>query len=291
MPDDRRGNPNPRSSGSPVLTPPRRRRNGDGPGRGLLVALGLVVVVGAAAWWGRSWILGGPLTPPPVEVDSTTVDESALRATDPSADMEPFEGLPSLEESDPWLREEAADLSPDPEWPTWLETEGLVDRAVLGVVNVATGESPAPQLPFMQPSDTFGVVVDGDRTFADPENGRRYDALVRAVTSLDAQATARFYRGIGPLLGAGLRQLGFVDREFDEFARSALDVVLEAEVPDGPLELRQEGIVWAYVDPELEALSPATKHLLRLGPDNLRRLQSWARSFAAASGLERTPAP
>jgi hypothetical protein len=153
------------------------------------------------------------------------------------------------------------------------------------VVNVAAGESPAAQLPFLQPSDTFAVVTEGDRTYADPENGRRYDALVGAVTSLDARASARFYRGIGPLLESGLQQLGFVDREFDEFARSALDVILEVEVPEGPLEVEEDGIVWSYVDPELENLSPASKHLLRLGPDNLLRIQSWARSFGEASGL------
>jgi hypothetical protein len=222
-------------------------------------------------------------------VDTATVDESTPRTSTGLVDMEPFEELPSIAESDGWLREEAAELSADPQWPTWLDADGLVDRTVLGVVNVAGGESPAEQLPFLQPSDTFAVIVEGDRTFADPENGRRYDAMVRAITSLDVRATARFYRGVGPLLGEGLRQLGFIDRDFDEFARSALDVVLEARVPQGPLEVEQAGAVWAYVDPELESLSPATKHLLRLGPDNLLRLQDWARSFAAASGLSGSP--
>lgn len=219
------------------------------------------------------------------DVDSATVEEPPPQISDASTGMEPFEDLPPREESDEWLREEAAELSPDSQWPEWLGTDDIVDRVVLGVVNVAAGESPAGQFPFLQPSDTFAVVVEGDRTFADPENGRRYDGLVRVVTSLDAQATARFYRGVSPLLEAGLRELGFVDREFDEFARSALDVVLETEVPDGPLELEAQGIVWSYVDPEVEALSPAAKHLLRIGPDNLRRLQDWARSFATESGL------
>jgi hypothetical protein len=254
------------------------------------VALGIIAVLAVVAWFGRGWFGGGPPTPPPVEVDPVaSVDDETRRSSEGSVAMEPFEDLPPLEESDGWLREEAAELSPDPQWPEWLGNERLVDRVVLGVVNVAAGESPASQLPFLQPSDTFAVVVEGDRTFADPENGRRYDAVVGAVTSLDARATARFYRGISPLLEAGLRELGFVDREFDDVARSALDVILEAEVPSGPLELEQSGIVWAYADPEIEALSPATKHLLRLGPDNLRRLQDWARSFASASGLARTP--
>lgn len=277
-----------KSSGGPVLTPPRhRRREDDGSGRGVLITLGILAVLAAAAWWGRSWIMGGPPDPSPMVADTAAVVEPTRTANGALVDTEPFEDLPSLDESDEWLREQAADLSPDSEWPTWLESDGLVDRIVLAVVNVAGGESPAAQLPFLQPSDTFAVVVDGDRTFADPENGRRYNGVVAAMTSVNARAAARFYRGVGPLLEAGLRELGFVDREFDELAQSVVDVVLETEVPTGPLEVEQTGIVWSYVDPELEELSPATKHLLRIGPDNLLRLQDWTRSFATASGLTR----
>ena len=277
-----------KSSGGPVLTPPRhRRRDGDGSGKGLLIALGVIVVLAAAAWWGRSWIMGGPPASSMAELDSATVSEPTTPRSGTGVDMEPFEDLPTLEESDEWLRERGTELSPDPRWSTWLGVDGLVDRFVVAVVNVAGGESPAGQLPFLQPSDTFAVVVEGDRTFADPDNGSRYDALVGTITSVEAQAAARFDRGTIPLLEAGLRELGFVDREFDEFAQSVIDIVLEAEVPPGPLEVEQTGVVWAYADPELEALSPATKHLLRVGPDNLRRFQDWTRGFATASGLNR----
>lgn len=283
MPDSRKPGSRRPSSGGSVLTFDRRRRRGGG--RGLLLGLAVVAVLAAAAWFGRAWFLGAPEPPVVADADTAMVPEPPPRTSDASTGMEPFEDLPPREESDEWLREEAAELSPDSQWPEWLGTENIVDRVVLGVVNVAAGESPAGQFPFLQPSDTFAVVVDGDRTYADPENGRRYDGLVRVITSLDAQATARFYRGVSPLLEAGLRELGFVDREFDDFTRSALDVVLEADLPEGPLEVEADGIVWSYVDPELEGLSPATKHLLRLGPDNLRRLQDWARSFATESRL------
>lgn len=291
MREDRRARKNPTPPGDAVLTFKRRRRGwGGGPGRGFFVAVGIVAVLAAAAWWGWSWFQGEPEPPAAVAVDTAAVDTMPPPATG-MVDMEPFEDLPPLAESDEWVREEAAELSSDPQWPSWLGRDGLVGRVVLGVVNVAAGESPAEQLPFLQPSDTFAVVVEGDRTFADPENGRRYNAAVGALTSLDARASARFYRGMSPLLEAGLRELGLVDREFDDLARSALDLVLEAEVPEGPLEVEHDGAVWVYVDPELETLSPATKHLLRIGPDNLLRLQDWARSFAAASGLDRDRRP
>ncbi|HKK93427.1 MAG TPA: DUF3014 domain-containing protein, partial [Longimicrobiales bacterium] len=178
-------------------------------------------------------------------------------------------------------------LSRNSRWLDWLGADGLVRRMVIAVVNVAGGESPSEQLPFLEPSDTFQVLVQDGRTYADPANGRRYDGIVRAITSLDARATARFYRGIGPLIEAAWRPLGLVDREFDDVAGEAVRVVLDAEAPTGPVEVVQDGVVWAYANPDLEARSPAAKHLMRIGPDNLLRLQDWVRAFAGASGIGR----
>ncbi len=84
------------------------------------MVLGIVVVLAAAAWWGRSWFSGGPPAPT-VEVDTVRVDDPPPGTTEGVVAMEPFEPLPTLAESDEWLREEAAELSPDPRWPTWLD--------------------------------------------------------------------------------------------------------------------------------------------------------------------------
>jgi len=269
-----------------------RRRGSGGPGRGPLVALLGVVIVVAGVWWALSRTPESTLQPvgPGAPVGA---DERVLEG-DPAADppgarvaTEPFPELPSLEESDPWVRDRAADLSRDPQWLDWLAADGLVRRMVIAVANVAGGESPSEQLPFLEPSDTFRVVVSDGRAFADPANGGRYDGLVRALTSLDARATARFYRGIGPLVDAAWRPLGFVDRDFDDIAGEALGVVLDAEAPTGPVEVVEEGVVWVYADPGLESLSPATKHLMRIGPDNLLRLQDWVRTFSEAAGIGR----
>ena len=41
-----------------------------------------------------------------------------------------------------------------------------------------------------------------------------------------------------------------------------------------------------FADPALEALSPAQKQLLRLGPGNARRVQAKLRELAPALGLD-----
>jgi hypothetical protein len=286
--DPTRGSEPPR-----IMSSRRRRRDSGGPGRGSLLAILAVigiVVAGAAVWWqtsrGSEDAAGAGRVDGPTDETVLVGDTTGL----PGAVVvsgEPFPGLPTLDGSDAWIRDRAGDLSPNPRWRDWLGSDGLVRRLVLAVVRVAAGESPAEPLPFLEPADTFMVVMENGRAFMDPASWRRYDGMVAAVTSLDARATARFYRGVAPLTEAEWLPLGFVERDFDDAVREAISIVLAAEVPDGQIELVQDGAVWAYADPNLEALSPATKHLLRIGPDNLLRLQDWVRTFAAASGLVR----
>jgi hypothetical protein len=49
--------------------------------------------------------------------------------------------------------------------------------------------------------------------------------------------------------------------------------------------LRATSVTFQFADPELEALSPAQKHLLRMGPHNMRLVQTKLRAFARAAGL------
>jgi hypothetical protein len=52
-------------------------------------------------------------------------------------------------------------------------------------------------------------------------------------------------------------------------------------------------LTYMYVDPRLEKLSPAQRLLLRMGPENERRIQSKLRDFALALGFppESLPSP
>jgi hypothetical protein len=66
--------------------------------------------------------------------------------------------------------------------------------------------------------------------------------------------------------------------------REVLEVpVLEGE---GRVELVQPNVMYEFANPELESLSPLQKQVLRMGPENVRRLQSYLRDLAAAMGLD-----
>ena len=47
-------------------------------------------------------------------------------------------------------------------------------------------------------------------------------------------------------------------------------------------ELKEKGLVYVYADLTLEQLSPAQKHLLRMGPANARAIQGWLKKLEEA---------
>jgi hypothetical protein len=51
-----------------------------------------------------------------------------------------------------------------------------------------------------------------------------------------------------------------------------------------PVELVRPKVFYEYADPKLERLAPLQKQVLRMGPDNVRRLQDWLARFTEVRG-------
>lgn len=198
---------------------------------------------------------------------------------------EPVEPLPPLSRSDGWVRVEAAALSERPAWKQWLQTEDLVRRFVAAVDEVAAGNSPTASVPFLRPRGGFGTVVRGGTVVTDPRSFRRYDVLAEVVASLDAELCAALYRRAAPLVEEAFADLGYPDTRFEERLEAALELLLATPVPSGREVLVQPAVRWEYQDERLEGLEPAQKQLLRMGPDNVRRVQDKLRELARALGL------
>lgn len=260
----------------------RRRRT-----PGLAVAAGAVIVVvllgaGMGWFWFRSRLAPAePLTGAP-----------AAAATVPSAatpDVPPL-NLPSLDVSDEFVRDLVARLSAHPQLAAWLVNDALARRFVTAVISLAEGMSPAPHVPFLEPAEPFEVENSGERLFIDPASYRRYDLLAETFASLDTDGTARLYRQLLPLFDDAYRELGLHGRSFDEATARAIANLLAVDVPDGRLEVIPSpavATVHEFAEAGLEARSPAEKHLLRMGPDNARRVQAKLAEIGSALGMHR----
>lgn len=252
--------------------------------RRLLVALVLLAFTVTAALFfflrGRSIEELAPLLAPdafpiPSETGPPLVAPTALPTPPPIAEV-------TLDEL---VRKLVAGISSHPSLAKWLATDGLVRRFVVAVDNIALGESPRGGLLVLDPGDDFAARRRGGRTFVDPASYRRYGTLVAAVDSIDVDGAARAFVELEPRLDQAYRELGYPDRRFRDAFRRAIDRLVRVPVPAGEIELRPALRSHRFADPALEARSDAEKHLLRLGPENMRKVQAKLAELARALDL------
>ncbi len=193
-------------------------------------------------------------------------------------------GLPSLEESDELVREKAFSLSTDIGVRSWLSSDSLIARFVGGMHRIANGEVPRESLGVFAPRGAFPLKRRQGRAYADPAGGARYAAFVAAVDSIDAPAAAALFIEFEPLLDAAYAELGEKSGSARAaFHAAAAELLATPAVPEtAELKPGKKGIVWIYADPKLEALSPAQKQLLRLGPRGRKAVQDKLSAIAAA---------
>lgn len=245
----------------------------------VVVALVIVLVVaglGLYYWLGRTPSRPAPLAEPP---------SPANAAPAPAPAAEPPIELPPLEASDAFIRTFLARLSDHPGFAAWLVPDELVRRFVAAVDNVALGESPRPHLRFLDRERGFVAAERDGGLYVDEASYERYDPVVAIFSSLDTAAGQRLYRQLHPLFEQAYVELGHPAGDFDRAVARAIDRLLATPIPDGEVALAPGTDGYQLADPALEGLTPAQKHFLRLGPDNMRRVAAKLRSIRDALAL------
>lgn len=202
---------------------------------------------------------------------------------EPEEEIEPIEV--DLNESDEVVRELANELSPHPGLMNWLMDKNLIRKFVASVDNIAHGHSPRPHIGFFEPEGDFEVLEESGEYFLDPASYERYDPVAEVFASLDTKGTVTLYKKLGPALQEAYKELGYPEANFDDTLKRAIDELLEVPVVERDIKLEKRVITYMMVDPDLESLSSAQKHLLRMGPDNVERIQSKLREMRHALGF------
>lgn len=256
--------------------------------RAALIILFVLVVIGAAYYFfiaGRSAESpGAGETPLPGQ---KTAAEEALGKEGPAAPVLTV----ALDASDNAVRGLAAELSTNAVFGQWLKSKDLLRRFAAAVDNIANGQSPRPQFDFFTLSGEFKVVSRGGRLTLDTSTYDRYNAITDVFDSLSTSGCARAYASAKPLLQQAYRELGYPKEDFNQTLLRAIIEILRAPIVDDPIIVEKGVTTYLMVDPKLEDLSPAQKHLLRMGPENLQLIQAKLREIALALGFGEAQLP
>ena len=196
-----------------------------------------------------------------------------------------------LDRSDDFVRQLAKQISSHPRIPVWLQSKDLIRRFVAAVDNIANGLSPRAHIDFFHPPGEFVVTKKGDVLIADPAGYGRYDTVADVFVSLDIQQCVSLFRALKPLCQEAYRDLGYPGEDFEQTFLRAIAELLDTPVVEGDIVLEKSVFNYVMLDPELESLSDAKKHLLRMGPDNVGAIQAKMREIAVALGFPESRLP
>lgn len=256
-----------------------------------VIALVAIAAAGAAWWFGwRHTQAPEPAPAAPAVEAAPPAAAPQVPASGPQNPVEvlepPADALPALADSDAYVARALAELL-GPQAAALLQPEGLVRRMVATIDNLARAQAPSRMWPVQATPGRFTVegAQDAPAQTIAPANAARYQAFVTLAEDVPVDAAVKLYARMYPLFQAAYEELGFPGRYFNDRLVAVLDHLRAAPEPAGPLQVRLVPVVgevpstrpwvrYEFVDPQLQALSSGQKMLVRMGPENARRLKA-----------------
>ena len=197
----------------------------------------------------------------------------------------PPKPIEDLQRAQAMLPELVSTVTSHPQAVLWLRNKHLLRRFVGAVDCIANGVSPRLHLDFFRPKGKFAVRKTGTKLVVDPAAYRRYNVVATVFESLDPKGCRTDYTRLQPVLDGLYTDLGYPDGTFSDCLTKAVRALLGTPVIDAGAGLRPSGSVYQWSDPDLEKLGEPQKHLLRMGPENVRRIKQKLRDLSAALDL------
>lgn len=244
---------------------------------GVAAAL-LLVALAAYFYWTRTPAPALPAVSEPApapemksEAPAEPVIEHPVQAPEPAP--------VALNDSDSQMTAALGELIGGERLAKWFFTDALVRRFVATVDNLSR-PMVAMRVRVLKPvSGPFGVDKDGEDFVISSANAARYVPYVRALESVDTKQLAGVYLRFYPWFQQAYEELGYPKGYFNDRLVAVIDHLLATPEPKGPLKLVQPKVLYQFADPELESLSAGQKALLRIGPENSRRIKAKLRAL------------
>jgi len=253
----------------------------------LIVVAVLLLAVAATVLWQRRT----PEAPPaPPVASSPPAPAAAPPEPEIKHPIEPLaqeeqKPLPQLEKSDAYVRATLVDWLGRQAVQNFLQTDDFVRHVVATVDNLGRAHASPRLWPVTPMSGRYGVQQAGNAMVATAGNAERYGAFVTFVESLDSRRGIELYVRNYPLFQRAYEELGYPKKYFNDRLVEVMDQMIATPVPSqppalriteikGPIPATQPWLRYEFADPDLQGLTSGQKMLLRMGPDNQRRMQA-----------------
>lgn len=213
-----------------------------------------------------------PVSQPEPEVadDDMVPEISETVVLEPEPEPEPAKPLPNMADSSAAVINE---LQAHEQNTTLLKGDQLIRDTVVFVDNIRQGLIIRDKAVVEGPKSAFRALEQNGKIYIDPRSYDRYNIIVDWFVSLDTQVLVSMFERYAPLSKDALAEIGYPDENPQNVLIDAIDVLLATPSVGTVIELNDDTVMYRYADPALEELPAAQKQMLRIGPDNIRRVK------------------
>jgi hypothetical protein len=216
-------------------------------------------------------------------------DEPGIQHPLPAAENQ--EALPSLDESDPAVRNALESLMGKVPVERFLVTDDLVRHIVVTIDNLPNELVAMRVRPIKPPPGSFEVGGPEEARVLSPSNYERYTPLVETFVAADVKPLVESYVRHYPLFQEAYVNLGHPPEYFNDRLIEVIDHLLQTPELQDPIALVQPGVMFEYADPEIEARSAGQKMLIRMGASNAKKVKQKLRELRTELQTQRPATP
>ena len=220
-------------------------------------------------------VAGKPTEPPPPQAAA----EPAIQY--PVARPPEEKPLPALLTSDATMRNALNDLLGDKALVNLFQTNEFVRHVAATVDNIPRQKIAQRIMPIKPAPGILAVTGKGDDLEIAPQNAARYAPFIRLIDAVDTEKAVGMYVHFYPLFQQAFQELGYPKGYFNDRLIASIDHLLATPDVRDPIKLVRPKVLYAYADPNLEALSAGQKALIRTGSENAAKIKAKLREIRA----------
>lgn len=175
-----------------------------------------------------------------------------------------------LDMSDQAIKQALITTLESPILSTLVVNESIIANMVASVVNTADGKLPENVSVLTAPQNEFSVFAQGDNQFITPESFTRYNVYAQTFADIKTDSLLRLLTDYNDEITTQFEQITPPNSDFNTTLIGAINELLDTPTVSLPIAVESDSVMYRFVNPQLEALSPAQKQLVRMGPDNMR---------------------
>lgn len=195
----------------------------------------------------------------------------------------PFK-VPLLEESDDSVRKSVENVSEH--LLDWFNVKHIIRKYLVIINDLSQNQILYKHRKFLKISQKIVVKSDSRGLYLAQESYDRYNGLANAIADINTKKGIDLFLRFKPLFEQVYEEFGYPEeyRLEDIFMKAAASV-LKAPRQKGRIALVQHSLRYKYADKKLEALNDVEKQMLRMGPENTKKIQDKLRQLVEAIAI------